>query len=156
MTLDRIDRQILALLQNDGRLSNKELAATVGLAPSTCSERVKRLENEGVILGTYTEVDPARIGVGLQAVICVRLSQHSRDDVQAFHEHILSLPEVLAAYHVTGRWDFMVPVAVRGTEHLRDLAMDGFTTRQEVAQIETALVYEVTRKPGFPDYLSEG
>lgn len=153
MTLDRIDRQILALLQKDGRLSNKELAAEVGLAPSTCFARVKRLEEEGVLLGTYAQVDPAQLGVGLQALICVRLSRHSRDDVQAFHAHILSLPEVLAAYHITGRWDFMVPVAVRDTEHLRDLAMDGFTTRHEVAQIETSLVYEVTRKQGVPDYL---
>ena len=153
MALDRIDRKILRLLQKDGRLSNKELAAEVHLAPSTCFERVKRLRENGVLLDLNATVDADALGVGLQALVAVRLAQHSREDVESFHRHALSLEEVLAVYHVTGRQDFVLHIAVRDTEHLRDLAMDAFTTRAEVAHIETSLVFEFDRKPVLPDYL---
>lgn len=153
MTLDETDRRILRLLQNNGRISNQKLADEVGLAPSTCSQRVKRLRDEGVLLDMHATVDPEALGIDLQALISVRLTRHSREDVEAFHLHALSLDEVRAVFHVTGRQDFVLHVAVRDTEHLRDLAMDAFTTRAEVAHIETSLVYEYDHKPVLPDFL---
>ena len=153
MELDRIDRQILRILQNNGRLPHRELAEEVGLAPSTCSQRIKRLRSEGILLDMHATVDPEALGIELQALISVRLAQHSREDVENFHRHALSLDEVRAVFHVTGRQDFVLHVAVRDTEHLRDLAMDAFTTRPEIAHIETSLVYEYDRKPVLPDFL---
>lgn len=149
--LDRIDRRILALLQENARRSNKELAAAVGLAPSTCSERVRRLEDEGVLRGAHADVDPSALGVGLRAVIAIRLRRHGATEVDAFRTHALGLEEVVSVSHVTGANDFLVHVVVRDAAHLRDLAVTSFTSWAEVAHIETALVFEHAAKPGLPD-----
>lgn len=151
--LDRIDRAILLALQNEARLSNKELAAKVGLAPSSCLERVRKLKEDGVLQGFHAEVRPDAMGVGLQAMIAVRLRQHSRDLVAAFWAHAKALPEVLSLFHVTGEHDFLVHVAVRDTEHLRDLALDAFTTRPEVAHLQTSLIFEWTKAGNLPNYI---
>ncbi len=154
--LDRTDFEILALLQKDARLSNKELAAAIGLAPSSCLARVQRLRREGVLKGFHAFVDPAALGVTLQALIAVRLRQHSREKVRAFTKHVLALREVVALYHVTGAVDFQVHVAVKGTDHLRDLALDAFTSRAEVESIQTALLFQTVWKDTWPEYGSEG
>lgn len=148
--LDRIDFAILSALQKNARISNKELAAQVGLAPSSCLERVRRLAADGVLRGSHAEVDPKALGVGLQAMIAVRLSRHSRELVEAFREHALGLPEVLALYHLAGANDFLVHVAVRDSDGLRDLALTAFTTRPEVAHLETALIFEHARGSELP------
>ncbi len=152
MDLDRIDCDLLTLLQKDARLSNKELAAAVGLAPSSCLARVQRLRSEGVLKGAHAEVDPAAMGVGLQALIAVQLRQHSRAQVKAFWKHALGLPEVLSVFHVAGTHDFQVHVAVRDAHHLRDLALDAFTTRTEVAHIQTSLIFEWAKSAMMPNY----
>lgn len=150
--MDRIDNEILAALQNDGRMSNKELAAHVGLAPSSCLDRVRRLQDRGIITGFHAEVDPKSLGIALQAFVSVRLAQHSRETVEAFRDHLLTLSPVVAVYHVAGQDDFMVHVAVRDAEHLRNLTLDEFTTRAEVARIHTALVYEHFGESAWPNY----
>jgi DNA-binding Lrp family transcriptional regulator len=152
MNLDRIDCDIIDLLQNNARLSNKELAASVGLAPSSCLARIQRLRAEGVLKGARTEVDAEALGVGLQALIAVQLRHHSRPQVKAFWKHVLGLPEVLAVFHVAGNHDFQVHVAVRDAHHLRDLALDAFTTRPEVAHIQTSLIFEWAKGGVMPNY----
>lgn len=155
MRLDRIDADILLALQKNGRLSNKELAAAVGLAPSTCLERVRRLRDEGVIQGFRAEIDPKALGIGLHALISVRLRKHARDRVEAFRAHILSLPEAVAVYHMAGNMDFLVHVAVRDSDHLKDLALDSFAMHREVEHMETSLVFEHARAPHLPMYPKE-
>jgi len=150
--MDRIDNAILGALQKDGRMSNKELAAAVGLAPSSCLERVRRLQDRGVLTGFRADVEPGAIGIGLQAFVFVRLAQHSRDLVESFRDHIVSLPEVVGVYHVAGQEDFVVHVAVRDADHLRNLTLDDFTTRAEVARLNTALVYEHIAQSVWPNY----
>jgi len=152
MDFDRIDFALIELLQKDARLSNKELATAVGLAPSSCLARVQRLRSEGVIKGAHAEVDPEAMGVGLQALIAVQLRQHSRAQVKAFWKHVLGLPEVLMVFHVAGTHDFQVHVAVRDAHHLRDLALDAFTTRSEVAHIQTSLIFECAKGKLMPNY----
>jgi len=153
--LDRIDRALIAALQDDVRLSNKELAARVGLAPSSCLERVRRLRAAGVVRGAHAEIAPHALGVELEAMIAVQLRQHARAEVEAFRAHALSLPEVVAVYHVAGTYDFLVHVATRGASHLRNVALDAFTSRPEVARLETSLIFEATRSWRLPDYLDE-
>ncbi|MCU0304459.1 MAG: Lrp/AsnC family transcriptional regulator [Thermoanaerobaculales bacterium] len=140
--LDQQDVAILAALKQNARISNKDLAAAVGLAPSTCLERVRRLRGIGAIHGYHADVDLAMLGFGLQALIAVRLNRHSRELVDSFRSYVLGLAEVRAVYHVAGADDFLVHVAVRDADHLRDLAMDAFTTRPEVSHIETRLIFE--------------
>jgi DNA-binding Lrp family transcriptional regulator len=142
--LDRADVAILATLKKNARISNKDLADAVGLAPSTCLERVRRLREMGAIHGFHADVDLGLLGFGLQAMIAVRLQRHSRELVASFREYVHGLTEVRAIYHVAGADDYLVHVAVRDADHLRDLALDAFTTRREVAHIETRLIFEHT------------
>lgn len=153
MHLDRIDCEILRQLRKNARLPNKSLAERVGVAPSTALERVRRLRESRALAGYHAEVEPAAIGIGLQAMVSVRLDRHSRADLDAFHAWLLTLREVMAFYHVAGRNDFLVHVAVRDSTHLRDFAMDAFTTRSEVAHIETSLIFSFQRNPDLPIYL---
>lgn len=139
--LDRIDFDILGILQNNGRIANKQLARQVGLAPSTCLTRVRRLVDGGVVRGFRADLDPTRLGVGLEALLAVRLQRHRRDEVESFIEYVLTLDEVVAVMHVAGPTDVLVHVAVRDGHHLRELAMDAFTTRPEVDRFETSLLY---------------
>ncbi len=153
MRLDRTDCDILRQLRKNARLPNKTLAERVGVAPSTALERVRRLREGGALTGYHAEIDPAAIGIGLQAMVSVRLDRHTRADLDAFHAWLLTLREVMAFYHVAGRNDFLVHVAVRDSSHLRDFAMDAFTTRSEVAHIETSLIFSFQRNPDLPIYL---
>lgn len=154
MALDRIDAEILAHLQNNARLSNKELAARIGLAPSSCLERVRRLYGAGVLRGEHAEVDPAALGIRLQAMIGVRLRQHSRQEVGQFMQQMLAHREVVAAYYLSGVTDFMVHVAVADSTHLRDFALEALTDRPEVARVETSLIFDHAHDPVLPNYNS--
>ena len=148
MHLDRIDFGILERLQKDARLSNKELAAAVGLAPSSCLERVRRLTREGVLRGFHAEVSEQALGLGVQGMIEVSLTRHSREAVEAFTDYALGeVPEVVGLFHVTGEQDFFVHVAVRDADHLRDLLLDRFTTRADVARLQTHIVFRHERRP---------
>ena len=151
-TLDRIDYEILTLLQNNARISNKEIAQKVGLAASTCLVRIRMLQTAGVITGFHAEIDPASLGVGIQAMIAVRLIRHFKPDVDAFRNHALGLLEVVQLYHVAGQIDFLVHVWARNSNHLRDLAMTAFTSREEVAHIETELIFEHIRCAEVPSF----
>jgi len=142
--LDRIDFAILEVLQKNARVANNRLAETVGVAPSTCLERVRRLTRLGILRGHHADVEPGAFGIGLEAMISVRLRTHSRDVVDSFRNHVVELPEVRSVFHVTGGDDFLVHVAVRDSDHLRDLALDSFTTRAEVDHIQTRLIFEYT------------
>ena len=153
--LDRIDYKIVRLLRNNARLSNKELAKQVGLAPSTCLVRTRMLQQSGVLTGFKAEVNPAALGVGLQAMISVRLKRHFKPDVEAFRQHALELPEVVRLYHVAGPIDFLVHVWTKDSEHLRDLAMTAFTARREVSHIETELIFEHVSCQELPAFLEE-
>jgi DNA-binding Lrp family transcriptional regulator len=146
--LDRTDRAIVAVLQKNARTSNKEVAAAVGVAPSTALERTRRLEADGVLVGYHAEVSAEAVGAGLQALVAVRLQRHARPVVEAFEAHTLALPEVVQVFHTTGASDFLVHVAVRDTEHLRTLALASFTERPEVARIETSLLFAHRRTAG--------
>jgi len=150
--MDRIDFEIIRHLQNDGRISNKTLAAEVGLAPSTCFERVRQLRRNGVITGVHADIDPKALGAELEAIYFIELAKHSREVVETFQADLKKIPEVRSVYLVSGQYDFLVHVAVRDTRHLRDLALDAFTVRPEVTRIETVLVFDHIRQFELPDF----
>lgn len=148
--LDRIDYALLRLLRKNARLPNKELAERSGIAASTALERVRRLRRDGVLLGCHAEIAPQAIGIGLQALVAVRLIRHSRQLLASFQAHLRELPEVLASYHVAGADDFLVHVGVRDSDHLRDFAIAAFTERPEVAHIQTHLIFSFERNVELP------
>jgi DNA-binding Lrp family transcriptional regulator len=144
--LDRMDQTIVAALQNDARISNKELAGVVGLAQSTCLERVRALRARGVLRGFHAEVDRATLGRSLEAIVSVRVRPHSRANVDAFWSYALELPEVIEVFHVTGAADFLVHVGVADMDGLRDFVLDRLTVRPEVAHVESHLIYAQRRR----------
>jgi DNA-binding Lrp family transcriptional regulator len=148
--LDRIDSAIVVELQNDARMTNKELAARVGISPSTCLERVRALRMRGVVRGYTAEVDPAALGRPVQALIAVRIRRHSRELVDGFRSYVLDLPATVAVFNVSGADDFLVQVAVESTDALRDLLVDSIAPRPEVSHTETHLVFEQRRRPVAP------
>jgi DNA-binding Lrp family transcriptional regulator len=140
-TLDRIDFALLGALQNNARSSNKELAANVGLAPSSCLTRVRRLERD-VIKGYHAELDPIAVGLELQAMISVRLRLHAGEVFETFAAHLRTRPEVVGYWSIGGEIDFLVHVAVTDVRALQELTREAFTSRDEVFRISTALVFE--------------
>lgn len=153
-SLDRIDIKILRALQKDGRLSNKELAAHVGLAPSSCLERVRRLRRDGALKGFRAEIDPEALGIGLQAMISVRMRSHRSSEMEDFTTRALAEKEVLSIYYLAGPDDFLVHVAVKNTNHLRDFVAH-LPEFGEVAHIQTALIFEHVMQGDMPDYSEE-
>lgn len=149
--LDRTDHKIVGLLQNDARLSNKVLAATVGIAASTCSERTRRLEREGVLRGFHADVDPAALGIGVQAMVSVRLRRQNAGEVSVFAQHVAALPEVANVFHVTGADDFLVHICVRDTDHLRSVVVDRFSSFAEIGHLESSLIFDHVGDGSLPD-----
>jgi DNA-binding Lrp family transcriptional regulator len=140
--LDTVDLAILRELQNDARITNKDLARAVGIAPSTCLDRVGRLRSAGVVLGTALRVDAAALGRPLQALLFVRVQPHRRELIDPFVEHALAQPETRSVFHLTGPDDFLVHVAAASAGDLQRLVLDEFTARPEVALVHTTLIFQ--------------
>ncbi len=152
MKLDRIDFEILGILQKDARISNKELAEANGISPSTCLERVRKMRSAGVIEGYRADVAPKVLGIAVQAMISIRLRQHATIDFEALIAEMSRAKEVVNVYLLAGANDFLVHVAVRDVEHLRSVVLDTFTARYEVAHIETSLIFEYVKASALPNY----
>ncbi|WP_100656095.1 Lrp/AsnC family transcriptional regulator [Alteromonas flava] len=152
-TLDVIDINILAQLYADPAINNKSLAEAVGLAPSSCHERVKRLNAQHIIRGSQLIVDIEALGGHIQAMVAVRLSSHDRSTIAGFQQDLLQTTEVVSIYHTGGENDFLLHVCVPNALHLRDFVFDKVTARAEVNHVETALVYNVQVSQKLPSYL---
>lgn len=122
-TLDAIDRKIVDALQAEGRLPIVDLADRVGLSPTPCQRRVKRLEEAGIITRYAAVISPAAMGYGLQALVEVTLDDHSQKTVDAFEAAIRARAEVVACYAVTGDMDFLLHVFAPDLERFSDFAM---------------------------------
>lgn len=149
--LDRTDLLLLAELQRSGRLSNADLAEHVHLSASACLRRVQRLERDGVIAGYRAEVDPERIGLGLQAFVRVQLRQHDAATLDAFARLVGEWEEVIAGYALTGEMDYLLQVAVRDLEHFSRFLLDRLLNASGVADVNSSFVLR-TVKPlaGLP------
>jgi DNA-binding Lrp family transcriptional regulator len=142
--LDEIDRRIVLELARDARLPNNTLAARAGIAPSTCLARVRALRERGVIRGYHADVDPAALGMPLQAMIAVRLQSDSRGHLRRFVADVARRGEVLNVYFLAGKDDFLLHVAAASTEDLRDFVED-LSSNADVAYTETSLIFEHVR-----------
>ncbi len=143
--LDAVDLELVRLLQRDARQTNKDLADAVGIAQSTCLERIRALRAQGVIRGWHADVDPEAVGRPLRAMISVRLRPKTTASVRAFQQEMIGAPEVVAVWTVTGADDFLVEVATEDVAHLRDFVLDHVTGRSEVVDARTSLVYDQVR-----------
>lgn len=140
--LDSVDLALLAELQNDARISNKDLAARVGVAPSTCLARVQRLRQRGVIQGFRVVLDEKTLGRTVEAFLAIRMTPHNQAFVPPFIEETLNQPGVREIFLLTGPDDFMVRVSVEDLNALQQLVLDHFTTRREIAAVQTRLIFQ--------------
>ncbi|MBX7430913.1 Lrp/AsnC family transcriptional regulator [Mycobacterium sp. Y57] len=143
--IDDVDRRILTALHADARMSNSALAELVRIAPSTCHGRVRRLQDLGVIRGFYADIDPAAIGLNLQAMISVSLQSNARGKIRSFIQQIRGKPQVMDVYFLAGADDFILHVAARDTEDLRSFVVENLNADQDVAGTQTSLIFEHLR-----------
>ncbi|MCX4388441.1 Lrp/AsnC family transcriptional regulator [Micromonospora peucetia] len=146
--LDDTDRAILSELTADGRLPNNALAERVGVAPSTCLTRTRALRECGAIRGFHAEVDPAAVGLPLQALVSVRLTAHERAAVDAFRARSVRLPGVVAVFHVAGAEDYVLHVRAASADALRDFVLDHLAVDPAVLHTQTSLIFEQARGMG--------
>ncbi len=144
--LDRTDLALLAVLQDYGRIPNAELAERVKLSPSACLRRVQRLEREGVIAGYSARVDPARVGLGLQAFVRVQLARHDAATVEAFSAKVNEWDEVVACHALTGDMDYLLQIAVEDLEHFSRLLLDRLLNDANVADVNSSFVLRAVKQ----------
>lgn len=140
-----MDRRILTALHADARIPNNALAELVGIAPSTCHGRVRRLQELGVIRGFYADIDPAAIGLSLQAMISVSLQANARGKIHSFIQTIRRRPQVMDIYFLAGVDDFILHVAARDTDDLRAFVVENLNADADVAATQTSLIFEHLR-----------
>jgi DNA-binding Lrp family transcriptional regulator len=140
--LDDVDRAILRRLAEDARTPNNTLAAAVGVAPSTCLMRVRRLQDGGIITAYRAELAPEALGRPLQALVSVRLQAHARTALGEFTARFAALPGVLNVFFLAGVDDFMIHVAARSADDLRDFVVENLSASRDVAATETNLIFE--------------
>jgi DNA-binding Lrp family transcriptional regulator len=143
--IDDVDRRILTALHADARMPNSALADVVGIAPSTCHGRVRRLQEIGVIRGFYTDVDPSAIGRPLQAMISVNLQSNARGRIRHFISEVRKLRQVIDVYFLAGADDFILHVAARDTDDLRSFVVENLNADADVAGTQTSLIFEHLR-----------
>ena len=143
--LDRIDLLLLAELQRGARLTNAELAERVHLSASACLRRVQRLEREGVIAGYRAEVDPERLGLGLQAFVRVQLTRHDAEAIAAFSDFVNQWDEVVACHALTGDMDYLLQIVVRDLEHFSRFLLDRLLNQAGVADVNSSFVLRTVK-----------
>ena len=140
--LDRIDRNILQLLQQDGRLANVELAKAVGLSPTPCLERVRRLERDGYITGYVALADPQKLNASTQAFIQVSLTNTSTENLRDFNARISAMPEVEACHMVAGGFDYLLKIRCSDMLHYQQFPGEHLAAIPLVAQTHNYVVIE--------------
>lgn len=140
--LDATDLEILRLLSSNGRISNAELAEAVGIAASTCLSRVRALVQSGVIKGFNAEIAPAALGLGLEALISVTLRAGARSNLATFMKHMREHPQVVQIFFLGGNEDFIVHVAVKNSDEMREFVLEQLSNNASVANTRTNLVFD--------------
>ncbi|GAA2215088.1 Lrp/AsnC family transcriptional regulator [Nonomuraea monospora] len=144
--MDELDSAIIRLLQTDARQSNRELARQLGIAPSTCLERVRALTRRGVIRGYHADIDPAALNRGVQAMVSVQVRPLSRAVINTFKESAAAMPEVLSVFVLAGGDDFLLHVGVRDLDHLHGFLLDRLSKRKEIVGFRTSVVFQQVQK----------
>ena len=150
--LDRTDKKILKLMQANARITNLELAERVGLSPTPCLRRVKRLEDSGVIESHVTLLNAEALGLNLAAYISISMDRHTPDRFDSFQEAISQMPEVLECAIVTGQdADFLLKIIVRDMRHYEELLLGQLTRLDGVTGVHTSFVLrKLIDKTEFP------
>jgi Lrp/AsnC family leucine-responsive transcriptional regulator len=144
--LDKTDAAILDLLQTDSSLANSDLAAQVGLSPSACLARTKRLRERGVVRDFTALVDQDKVGLPVTTFTFVILAKHSRKAAETFLKRIAQMPQVMECYNVTGRADYLLKIVAPDIASYRDFVIDGLIGIPGVEHVETLVVLKTEKR----------
>lgn len=149
--LDSVDLEILAALQEDGRMTNVDLAARVGLTAPPCLRRVRTLEQSGYIRGYHALLDPIALGYGITVFAMVSLKSQAEHELRAFEEHIAALPNVRECHMLNGEIDFILKIVAPDLQSFQHFLTSELTTAPNVASIKTSLTIRTSKdSPGVP------
>jgi len=141
MTLDRYDRKILSVLQQEGRISNQDLAERIGLSPSPCLRRVRALEDAGIIAGYRAHLDAVRLGLSLMALIHISMDRHTPERFAGFEAKVSELPDVLECLLITGQEaDYQLKVVVKDMQAYQELLLNRITRIEGVSGVHSSFV----------------
>jgi DNA-binding Lrp family transcriptional regulator len=150
-SLDDIDRRLLASLQEDGRMTNVDLAAKVGLTPPPCLRRVRGLEESGVIRGYHADLDAAKLGYTITVFAMVSLKSQAEDALRQFEDHMRALPEVRECHMLNGEIDFILKIVSRDLQSFQEFLTSKLTPAPNVASVKTSLTIRTAKQlPGVP------
>jgi DNA-binding Lrp family transcriptional regulator len=151
MAFDRIDRQILGLLQEDGRMTNVDLAEQVGLTAPPCLRRVRALEEAGAIRGYHAELDPAALGYPITVFALVSLKSQAERDLAEFEHHVASIPEIRECHMLNGEIDFILKIVATDLKAFQEILTTHLTPAPNVASVKTSLTIRTSKHaPGIP------
>ena len=149
--MDAKDRQIIRVLQQNGRMTNQELAETVNLSPSPCLRRMRNLEASGAIRGFTVDADAAAYGLPVTVFVRIRLERHNEGDVRRFERQIQLMDEVLECHVLTGLTDYQLRLVVSGLDAYEDFIRNRIHPIGGIASIDTSFVYSTVKKTAvFP------
>lgn len=140
--LDSVDSTLVRLLQQNGRMANSELAQRAGIAPSTCVARLRSLIDRGVITGFTANVAPAAIGYDLQVLVSVSVRAGARQRISELSDELQRLPQVLQLFFLGGTEDFIIHIAARNSEEVRDFVLEHLSAHPAVASTRTSIVFD--------------
>ncbi len=145
MTLDKIDKKILQLLQNNGRITNLQLSNEIGLSPAPTLERVRKLELNGFIKGYKAIISEEQMGNHLKTFLAVTLTTHQYEDVQRFKAFVNTSAEIVECHHVTGTADFLLKVSTTNMDSYEKLIMERLSKMPEIKHIQTMVILSTTK-----------
>jgi len=144
--LDEVDIAILTRLQTDGRITNADLAKSVGLSPPSVLQRVRALERAGFIKGYVALLDPEKLGLKVTALVLISLSLHQEQPIERFRRSIQEIPEILECYHVSGEADFVLKVVVKDMRAYEAFIREKISRIRGIRQIKTSLVFGTSKQ----------
>lgn len=149
--LDATDRAMLALLQDEGRMTNVDLAGRVGLTAPPCLRRLRSLEETGIIEGYHARLNAAALGYGIMVFALVSLRSQAEDDLRAFEKHVATLPEVRECHMLNGEIDFILKIVAHDLQAFQSFLTSQLTTAPNVASVKTSLTIRTAKdEPGVP------
>ena len=144
-TIDDLDRSILAILQEEGRITNVELASRVGLTAPPCLRRMRALEEGGVIRGYHAELDPAALGYTIMVFALVSLRSQAEDDLRAFESHVATLPEIRECHMLNGEIDFILKIVAHDLQSFQAFLTSKLTPAPNVVSVKTSLTIRTSK-----------
>ena len=149
--LDKIDKNILKRLQEDGRVTNVELAKSVGISAPPCLRRVRVLQDSGYIKGYFAEVDPVKLGYGVHVFAMVKLKTQAEKDLEAFESYVAELPMVRECHMLAGDNDFVLKIVAKSWDSYQEFHTSQLTTAPNVETVKSSLSIRATKRlPGIP------